>query len=225
MGVKIGDKITFTVLGEEIEATIYNLRKIDYLTLQINFASIMSPGVLEGKPKTYLATVIAKDEMVEEEIFWGVPKRFPNVLPINLKDTLATVAKVLDNISFIVKLSSLVALIAALMVLFATILSSYERRRYYSVILKVFGARRIDIVRIFVVEFAYIALVTSISACVVGTLIGLLILSMFNLENIVFDFKIMLNSIAISLIVTLFLGIMGNARVFRAKPLSILRNE
>ena len=47
LGLKVGDEITVNVLGRDIDATIANLREIDWTSLGINFVMVFSPGMLE----------------------------------------------------------------------------------------------------------------------------------------------------------------------------------
>ena len=55
MGLKLGDTLTVNVLGRELTATIANLREIDWTSLGINFAIVLSPGALDGAPQTDIA--------------------------------------------------------------------------------------------------------------------------------------------------------------------------
>ena len=52
MGLKLGDTLTVNVLGRELTARIANLREIDWTSLGINFAIVLSPGSLDGAPQT-----------------------------------------------------------------------------------------------------------------------------------------------------------------------------
>ncbi|MBE0502438.1 MAG: hypothetical protein IBX47_13495, partial [Desulfuromonadales bacterium] len=56
-GVTIGDTLTVNVLGRKVTATIANLRKVDWMTMELNFALLFSPGVLENAPQTHIAAV------------------------------------------------------------------------------------------------------------------------------------------------------------------------
>ena len=57
MGLKLGDTITLNVLGRDIDARIFNLRDIDFRTGGINFIFILSKGVIDTAPHSFLATV------------------------------------------------------------------------------------------------------------------------------------------------------------------------
>src|SRR5207248_672750 len=57
MGLKIGDRMTLNVLGREIEGRIANLRDVDFSTGRQNFVLILSPGIIDKAPHSFLATV------------------------------------------------------------------------------------------------------------------------------------------------------------------------
>ncbi|MBU6475869.1 MAG: FtsX-like permease family protein, partial [Alphaproteobacteria bacterium] len=56
--IGVGDKITVNIFGEDMTATVANVRKIDWASFTMNFAITFAPGVLESAPATYLSTVI-----------------------------------------------------------------------------------------------------------------------------------------------------------------------
>ena len=56
-GLKIGDSITLNVLGREITGRIANLRKVDFTTGGQNFVLVLSPGLIDKAPHSFLATV------------------------------------------------------------------------------------------------------------------------------------------------------------------------
>ncbi|MBV9331278.1 MAG: ABC transporter permease, partial [Alphaproteobacteria bacterium] len=57
MGLSIGDAVTLNVLGREIEGRIANLRDVNFRTARQNFILILSPGLIDKAPHTFLATV------------------------------------------------------------------------------------------------------------------------------------------------------------------------
>ena len=57
LGLKVGDRMTVTVLGRPVEARIASLRQIDWRSLGFNFALIFAPGALDAAPYTLMASV------------------------------------------------------------------------------------------------------------------------------------------------------------------------
>src|SRR5262249_28001386 len=78
MGLKVGDTMTLNVLGREIEGRIANLRDVNFRSGRQNFILILSPGLIDKAPHTFLATVRV-DPLEEEALYRAITDRFPNV--------------------------------------------------------------------------------------------------------------------------------------------------
>ena len=57
-GVDVGDTLTFNILGRTVEARIANLRQeVDWSNGRLDFLFVISPGLLEAAPHTFVAAV------------------------------------------------------------------------------------------------------------------------------------------------------------------------
>lgn len=169
MGLGVGDTLTVNVLGRDVTARIANLRAIDWSSLGINFTIVFAPGTLEAAPHTHIATVRATPE-AEEAVERAVGNRFLNVSTIRVREALATVEGVLDNITSAARLMAGVTLLAGTLVVAGAVLASQRRRIYDSVVLKVLGARRRHLVAALALEFGLIGAATAALAGVLGTI-------------------------------------------------------
>ena len=97
-GSKLGDTLTVNVLGRELTARITNLREIDWTSLGINFAIVLSPGALDGAPQTNIATARTAPEN-EAALERAVTDRFPNVSAIAVKDALQALGDIVRAIA------------------------------------------------------------------------------------------------------------------------------
>ena len=57
LGLKLGDTLTLNVLGREIDGRIANFRHVDFSNGKQNFVLILSPGIIDKAPHSFLATV------------------------------------------------------------------------------------------------------------------------------------------------------------------------
>ena len=151
-GVGIGDTLTVNVLGREVEGTIANLRHIEWDNLGINFLMIFSPGVLEGAPFSYLATVYAEGA-AEEQIEREVTDAFPNVSPIRVRAALEAIGQLVGQMGNAVRATASVALVAGVLVVGGAVAAGHRRRVYDAVILKVLGATRRRVLGAFLIEY------------------------------------------------------------------------
>ncbi|MBL8672337.1 MAG: FtsX-like permease family protein [Alphaproteobacteria bacterium] len=170
-GIGVGDTVTINVLGREFVTRIANTRRVDWLTLGINFTFIVSPGILDSAPRTHIATM-RTEPGIGEPLFQKVTDLMPNVSAIPVRDALETVAKVLQHIGVAVRSTAALTLIAGTLVLAGAIASGHRRRVYDAIVLKVVGASRRQVVAAFVLEYGLLGALTAIVAAGVGSVIA-----------------------------------------------------
>jgi putative ABC transport system permease protein len=224
MGLKVGDTITVNVLGREVTARIANLRRIEWLSLGINFTLVFAPGILEGAPHTFLATVRAAP-IREEQLERVVTDALPNVSAIRVRDALAAVGRIFESIAEAVRLTAGVTLLAGTLVLAGAIAAGHRRRVYDAVVLKVLGATRRDITRAFLLEYGLLGAITAMVSAILGTLAAWLVLTRVMHADWLFLPTSVLATAALATLLTIVLGFVGTWRALGAKAAPLLRNE
>lgn len=223
MGLTVGDTITVNLLGREIEATIANLRAIDWTSLGINFTLVFAPGTLEGAPQTHIATAQVAPGY-EAAVERDIARQFPNISTIRIKDALALVETILGQIAAAARITAAVTLLAGTLVLAGAVFAAHRRRVYDAVVFKVLGARRSAIIGAFALEFALIGLSSVLVAVVIGALSSWLLLTRY----MQIDFSLLPGTLALTVIgaaVTVaLLGLAGTWRALGQKPAPLLRN-
>ncbi|MEM1020245.1 MAG: FtsX-like permease family protein [Pseudomonadota bacterium] len=168
IGAEIGDTITVGVLGNEITATIANLREVDWGTFGFNFVIVFAPGTLENAPHTHMATVKAQGP-VEKAVFQAVTDSYPGVSVVRMKEVLSSVNDVLSQISSAVRVTAIVTIVAGVLVLAGAMAAGRRARVYDSVVLKVLGATRGNVLTAYMIEYALLGLITGLIALALGT--------------------------------------------------------
>jgi putative ABC transport system permease protein len=176
LGLKVGGRIGVNVLGRQFEAEIANLRQVEWLSFGINFVLVFAPGLLEGAPYTYLATVRANDA-AEETVFREVTDRFTNITPIRVREIIAALDHLLGNIGIAVRITAGVTLLVGIVVLAGALAASHRRRVRDAVIFKVLGATRADMLKVYFAEYAALGLITAIFASGLGWIVGWLVVT------------------------------------------------
>ncbi|MFO1060932.1 MAG: ABC transporter permease [Dongiaceae bacterium] len=224
LGVKPGDTLTVNVLGREITATVANLRRFDWLTLSINFVMVFSPGMLEGAPRTDIATVHA-DPAAETAIETAVTDRFPNISAIRVRDALAAIDAILGQVAGAVRATAAITLLAGVLVLGGAVIAGHHRRVHDAVVLKVLGATRPALALGFALEYGFLGLVTAALAALLGS-VGAWLFVTRALEA---PWAPLPGTVAatalVGLLVTLLLGFAGTWRALGEKAAPHLRNE
>ncbi len=225
MGLSLGDSITFTIAGQEVEAKIHNLRDIDYGTLQINFATIFSPSAMERFPHTYLATAYADTQEAEISIIRELAKAMPNISAIRIKETLQSAGAVFEHIARAGRIAAGVTLLAALLVLMGAMTITEKMRAYDTVILKVLGAQRKDIIMVFLIECFLLAAIAACLGMAIGIAGSYAVLSLFSFVRFVFAPEVVIMTGIVSVICMLGAALFTALRVHQAPAMPILRNE
>ncbi len=224
MGLKLGDTLTVNVLGRELTARITNLRQIDWTSLGLNFAIVLSPGALDGAPQTDIATARTAPAN-EAALERAVTDRFPNVSAIAVKDALQSLAGIVDAVAAALTAVAAVALAAGALVLGGAIAAGHRRRIYEAVVLKVLGATRGDVTRVFLIEYGLLGIAASALAAAIGTLAAWLVLTRVMHAPFAFLPGAVAATAVGATLFTLAAGYAGTWRALGAKAAPYLRNE
>jgi putative ABC transport system permease protein len=221
-GVEVGDRLTVSILGREIEARIASLREIDWDTMGFNFVIVFAPGTLENAPHSFMAT-ISMPEAQERPFSRAVSNAFPSVSAIRVKEVVETVGGLLSQLAVAVRAAASVAILAGVAVLVGALAASRRTRTYDSVILKMLGATRGRILAAQAAEFAALALVVSLVALALGSAAGWwVVVGIFELDWAP-DWATVAGTLALGAGVTLALGLLGSLPALAARPARALR--
>ncbi|MGH6870275.1 MAG: ABC transporter permease [Rhizomicrobium sp.] len=222
MHLKLGDTITLNVLGREITGTIANFRHVDFSNGRQNFVLILSPGLIDHAPHDFLASVrVPPGE--EEGMYRAVTDRFPNVSTVRVKDAIAEVNGLLQELSDGVRAASLVTILAGLFVLAGAIAAGQRARLYDSTVLKVLGATRAKIASVYALEYGSIGLVTGILALGAGTLAAWVVAHCVFEVRLVFNLGAALATVLGGGAATLLFGLVAAWAALSARPARLLR--
>jgi putative ABC transport system permease protein len=227
LGLKAGDKVSVNVLGRTIEATIANLRTVEWESLGINFVMLFSPNTFRGAPHTILATLTfpdGGDQKAEVELQRLVANEFPAVTTVRVKEALQTINALVADIAVAVRGASSVTLIASILVLAGALAAGHHNRVYDAVILKTLGATRMRLLFAYGAEYAILGLATAIFATAAGAVAAWFVVE--NVMNFRFQFEPAAAGLAAltAVVLTVALGLIGTWRALGQKPAPVLRN-
>jgi putative ABC transport system permease protein len=223
MHLKLGDRMTLNVLGREIEGRIANFRDVDFSNGRQNFVLVLSPGLIDKAPHTFLATVRVPPHD-EEPMYRAVTDRFPNVSTVRVKEAIAQVNGLLQQLADGVRAASLVTILAGLLVLAGAIAAGQRARIYDSTVLKVLGATRARIAGIYAMEYGLIGLITGALALGAGTLAAWLVAREVFGVPFAFDLRAALFTVFGGGLATLLFGLAAAWIALSARPADQLRN-
>jgi len=223
MRLKVGDSVTLNVLGREIEGRIANLRHVDFSNGRQNFILILSPGIIDKAPHSFLATVrVAPRD--EDALYRAVTDRFHSVSTVRVRDVIAQLDKLLGQLAFGVRAASLVTILAGLLVLAGAIAAGQRARLYDSTVMKVVGATRSQIALVYGIEYALVGVLTGALALGAGTAAAWLVTRQVFDVHLAFDWRAVLLTVAGGTVTTLVFGFATSWTALAARPAAQLRN-
>ncbi len=181
LGVSVGDTLTFNVGGEEFTAPVTSIRHVQWDSFAPNFYLMLSPGLAEELPQTYIASFYVAPE--KRRLLNSLVRQFPGVTVFDLEAILAQVRMIVDRASAAVQYVFLFTLLAGVMVLLAAVQVTRDERRFESAILRALGADRRTILQGVAAEFTTLGALAGALAAFGATAIGLVLAErVFDLE-------------------------------------------
>ena len=227
LNLKVGDPVVVNVLGRNIEARIANLRAVEWENLGINFVLVFSPSAFAGAPHTDIATLTYPGGgTVAEEIklLKAVSDAFPAITTVRVKDAIEAVGSIVRNLVLAVRGASMVALVAAMLVLGGALAAGHSYRVYDAVVLKTLGATRGKLIGAYALEYLLLGGATALFGVAAGSIAAWLVVT--RVMNLTF---VWLPGPAAgaafgALLVTVALGLVGTFTALGHKPATVLRN-
>lgn len=180
LGLELGDTLRFDIGGEQSEARITSLRKVDWSSMRANFFVIYPVQHLDNVAVTYLAAYRAPDIKGFDN---ALVNEFPNITNVDLSSTLAQVQQVMDQVIRAVEFLFGFTLVAGLVVLFASVTGTREERAREYAIMRAVGARSGLLQQVQSAELAGVGLMAGFLASCVALAVG------WALARWVFDFE------------------------------------
>lgn len=170
LGLQVGDRMTFDVAGEIIEAEVASVRKIKWDSFQPNFFVVFPPGLLDELAGTWMTSAYFKPD--DSRVITDLVRRFPSVSVFDLDDLLTQVRSVIDKAVLAVQSVFVFTLFAGLTVLLAAVQATRDERRYESAMLRTLGASRATVARGILAEFTALGLLSGVLAATGASVAG-----------------------------------------------------
>ncbi len=222
LNIHVGDQVAFSILGREIPATVANLRRIDWEGMGLNFSVMFAPGTLERAPQTHVASAVVAPAL-ETQVFKTVSAALPNVTVIRVRDIIERVTGLIAQIGTAVRGVSLLTISAGILVLAGAVAAGRRQRLYDSVILKVLGATRGDVLRATVIEYAILGLLTAVLAAAAGTLAAWGAVTFLMEMDFTFAALPVIEAALGGVVLVVALGLAGTWSVLSQRPAPVLR--
>ncbi|MAU46960.1 MAG: drug:proton antiporter [Yangia sp.] len=222
IGLKLGDEITFNVLGRDITATITSFRDVDFSTAGIGFVMTLNPTALQGAPHTFISTVYA-EAGAEAQILRDLASTYPNITAIRVRDAIDRVAELLEGIGAAIRWGAAATLLTGFLVLIGAAAAGTGARTYEAAVLKTLGASRRRILQSFALRSALLGAGAGVVALVAGILGGWAVSTFIMETSFAIVWPSALGIIAGGVLATLLAGIAFAWGPLAARPAQVLR--
>ena len=227
IGLKLGDSLTVSLLGVERTARVASFRRIDWDSFGFNYVLVFSPNAIADAPHNLAATVelppTAKSASVRRAILSGLVKALPSSSVIEVGPVLAQARAILSQMGTAIFAAASVAILAGLAVLAGAIAAAREQRTYDTVILRVLGASRRQLLALLLAEYGLLCAVLALVALALGTGAGWLVvvkLFGFGWEP---DWTRVLGVLGAGVLLVMALAVGGSLALLRTRPAQALR--
>ncbi|WJR69232.1 ABC transporter permease [Neorhizobium sp. CSC1952] len=225
LGLKLGDTVTVNVLGRNITARIANFRNVEWESLSINFVMVFSPNTFRGAPHAWLATLTDPSATAQEEasILRAVTNAYPTITSVRVKDAIDIVDQLVGQLATAIRAAAAVALIASVLVLAGALAAGNRARTHDAVILKTLGGTRRMLMRAFSYEYMILGAATAVFALLAGGVSAWFVVSRIMRMPSAFLPDVALLTLAVSLVLTVGIGLAGTWRILGQKAAPVLR--
>jgi putative ABC transport system permease protein len=226
VGLKVGDYLTIGILGVERRARIANLREIDWESMGFNFALVFSRNALSDAPHNLAATIDlpeGADSAARGRLLRALVKELPSSSVIEVGGILLEAQKLLEQISLATLAAAAVTVLAGLAVLMGAIAAARSARTYDTVILRVLGASRRQILLLQLAEYGLLAGVLALVALALGAGLAWVVITQLFAFDWLPDWGQVLGVLGLGIALVLAFALAGSLPLLRAKPARALR--
>lgn len=221
--VGVGDRLTWDFQGRLVESVVTSVRAVDWSRFQPNFFVIFEPGSLDDAPRTYVALARIPGEEARVRLQGELVRSFPNVSILDLARLQETLDAILGRATDAVRFLAGFSVVAGLLVLVGALTTTRFRRMREGALLRTLGARRGQMMRIVLAEYAFLGVVAGAAGAALGALGGWLVVrQVFELEFHLRPWPL-LGVWAVTALLTAAVGLLSSRKIVRRPPLEVLR--
>ena len=167
--VQLGDKLTFSLGSQQIQASISHIRSVQWDTMKPNFYMVFSEDTLKPFATTYITSFYLPEE--NRTLLNQLVKAYPAITLLEVDAMLKQFKMILTQLTAAINYLLYFALLAGFTVLFAALYSTLDNRIHESALMRTLGANRRLLTKAHFVEFSIIGLVSGAMAVLMSELL------------------------------------------------------
>lgn len=222
LNLSVGDTLTVSVLGREFTARIASLRKINWDTMGFNYVMVFTPSTFASAPHSLTATITGAGD-AKPDVTRALLAAFAGVSVIDTGDVLTQVRDLLDQMATAIVTAAAITILAGVAVLIGAIAASRQQRSYDSVILKMLGATRWQVLGAQALEYGLIAALLALISFGLGISAAWYVITQVFEFNWLPDWTVVAATLIGGALVTLGIGLAGSLPLMALRPAEALR--
>ncbi|MCW8930987.1 MAG: FtsX-like permease family protein [Gammaproteobacteria bacterium] len=166
LNIRQGDLLGFRVGSRQIEGVVTQIRVVKWDSFQPNFYVIFSSGLIEQYPMTWISSfyLAGKDKIKLNQLM----EQFPGITIIEVDEILKEVQFIIERVSDAIELIFLFIILAGILILSSSLLSTMATRMYENAVIRTLGASIKQLRHYLFVEFIVVALLSAFIAIILA---------------------------------------------------------
>ncbi|MEH6503339.1 MAG: FtsX-like permease family protein [Cycloclasticus sp.] len=222
LDVGLGDKLTFSIGSEQVEAVVSHIRSVQWDTMKPNFYMVFSEQTLVDYPTTYITSFYLS--AANKNVLNDLVKQFSSITVLEVDAMLKQFKTILTQLTAAINYLLYFALLAGFTVLFAAVYSTLDSRISEGALMRTLGANRSLLRKAHLVEFSLIGLASGVIAVLMSELIAFALYTY--VLKLDFELNIMMWLVVplISAVCVTLAGLWGVKEAVNQPPMQVLRD-
>ena len=170
LGIKIGDKLSFSLPEGVLEAKVINLRTVEWESFSPNFFFIFAPNSMDANAGSYLGSFYVPEQ--DKEKLVSVIQQFSNTVFIDVSLILEEIKRIVNVLVQIVTILAVLVSISGFLVLMACLNLLMDERKREVALLRSFGSSKQKLKTMMSLEIGFIGLFAGVVSCLFAEVIS-----------------------------------------------------
>ena len=170
LGIKIGDQLSFSLPEGKLQATVINLRSVEWESFSPNFFFIFSPQTMDENAGSYLGSFYVPP--TDQTKMVQLIQQYSNTVFIDVGRVLDEVKRLMNVLVQIVTVLAMLVGLSGILVLIACLNVLMDERRKEVALLRSFGVAKNKLKQMLSLEIGFIGLLSGIVACLFAEVIS-----------------------------------------------------
>ena len=170
LGIKIGDRLTFSLPEGLVHAKVINLRSVEWESFSPNFFFIFAPKTMDENAGSYLGSFYVPEQDKKQLV--SVIQQFSNTVFIDVSLILDEVKRLVNVLVQIITILALLVSVSGVLVLIACLNLLMDERKREVALLRSFGSSKQKLKQMMSLEIGFIGFVAGVVSCLFAEVIS-----------------------------------------------------